>query len=191
MFVIEYVGDGQEEEVKVKEAMDTAMKWKGEGKIRYIAVSTHSHKVAASLCQALHPNLDALMLRYNMSHRKAAQTLSFPLCEQHGIPVMAFTSTRWNALQSGHAKWKERPPTTGECLSFALAASPPVEIVLHSARDENEFNDAMLGLQDNMLEEDILKWGKYGDLPWNELDQFDEYPEEQFHEISPPSSKNK
>jgi hypothetical protein len=42
--------------------------------------------------------LDLLMARYNMAHTQAERTL-FPLAVARGVPVVAFTSTRWNSLQ--------------------------------------------------------------------------------------------
>ena len=43
----------------------------GRGSVRYVGVSTHSHTVAAAL--AVDPAVDAVMLRYNMAHRMAAE----------------------------------------------------------------------------------------------------------------------
>ena len=51
-----------------------------------------------------------------------------------------------------------------------------MEIVLHSARNEAELEEALRGLRDIPAEE-VSKWRKYGDLDWND-DGFDEYPEE-------------
>ena len=42
--------------------------------------------------------LDLLMARYNMAHTRAEAAL-FPLAVKQGVPVIAFTSTRWNTLQ--------------------------------------------------------------------------------------------
>merc|ERR1712071_90572 len=127
------------------------------------------------------------MLRYNMSHKDAAELLSFPACVKWNKPVMAFTSTRWNSLQNNHYDWESNAPSTGECLSFALAgdvmsttkSSSPVEIVLHSARDEKELKDALDGIR-SLSADEIKMWRKYGDLDWN-YDGFDEYPDERIH----------
>ena len=175
MFVLEYVCHGEENDIK--QALKQAIEWKRRGLVRYIAASTHSHEIGASLCSET--GIDALMLRYNMSHRKAAENISFPACKDKNIPVIAFTTTRWNALQSGHEhSQNDTPPTSGECLSYALMTSPPVDMVLHSARDEEELKESMDALR-CMSKDVIFKWGKYGDLNWNEMDGFDEYPHEQ------------
>ena len=62
--------------------------------------------------------LDFLMARYNMAHAKAEWRL-FPLAEARDVPVVAFTTTRWNSLQRGHPRWDRDPPTTAECMAWA------------------------------------------------------------------------
>ena len=103
-----------------------------------------------------------------------------------------------NRLQAGHPNWpnkddeiSRRNPTTSECLSFALSSSSrmsrepwPVQIVLHSARTADELEEAMacLSQSTSMTEKDAAVWREYGDLEWNDLDGFDEYPEERTQE---------
>ena len=178
LFVLEYVCPHEMNSSDIQKAIEQALSWVDAGKVRYIAASTHSHVVGAAL--AKHAGIDALMLRYNMAHKYAAESLSFASCLIYNKPVIAFTSTRWNALQRNHESWDEDPPTTGDCLSFALAVSPPVEVLLHSARDEVELEEALNGIQ-KMPREEVLKWKMYGDLNWND-DGFDEYPEERLIE---------
>eukprot|EP00957_Ditylum_brightwellii_P026711 2020379-Ditylum_brightwellii.AAC.1 len=76
---------------------------------------------------ARHPDIEALMLRYNMAHKNAAEEVSLPVAREYGKPVIAFTTTRWNGLQELSSS---AGPTTAECLSFAFTpiVSPPVEI---------------------------------------------------------------
>ena len=173
----------------------------GRGSVRYVGVSTHSHTVAAAL--AVDPAVDAVMLRYNMAHRMAAEALSLPAAaaaeptatllrrsaeaasaaasetgdngnyeKRPGKPVIAFTTTRWNALlKATTTKTTSAPPTLGECLSYSLRgycaggndddgnaaaamAVGAVDVVLHSARDERELRDALaaLNLCNNLVE---------------------------------------
>ena len=152
-------------------------------KVRYLAISTHSHVVGTVL--ARHSGVDAMMLRYGMSHKDAAENLSFPSAQANEKPVIAFTSTRWNALQEGHADYPTlAPPTSTDCLAFALAANPPVEMVLHSARDEVELQETLGGLlvvQQPKTMKDMEQWRGYGALfEEANADFFDEYPEERF-----------
>ncbi|VEU41033.1 unnamed protein product [Pseudo-nitzschia multistriata] len=227
LFVLEYVcpeeaGDDSGDLVK---ALELARSWVRDGSVRYVGASTHSHSVGAWLgsldrgeerdndndndgASSPLPLLDAMMLRYNMGHKAAAEALSLPVCAERGIPVLAFTTTRWNRLQDGHPDWGQRAPTTPECLSFALSASSdergasagpdaptttedgagrPIEIVLHSARDAEELGEGMSCLDSSFVPPTIdagnraavAIWRDYGDLEWNDMDGFDEYPEEQ------------
>ena len=80
-----------------------------------------STTTAAAAAAELHQppcELDLLMARYNMAHTRAERTL-FPLAVARDVPIVAFTSTRWNSLQKGHLAWKEAPPTVADCMRFA------------------------------------------------------------------------
>ena len=140
---------------------------------------------------------DALVLRYNMSHKVAAESLSLPRALENGVPAVAFTTTRWNRLL------QQRCPTTSEnkdddarddvaitsadCIEFALR-HPAVEAVLHSARDEDELREALSPLLHRRLsagfgladddEYNALRAHGMDEAMWNEDDSFDEYPEE-------------
>jgi len=192
MFVLEYVCPSELESEDIQLAIEHAKKWVKDRKVRYIAASTHSHTVGSIL--ASYEGIDALMLRYNMAHKEAAKSMSLPACLKHKKPVIAFTTTRWNALQDGHKSWNIAVPSTGDCLSFALSdrlqlnVEPnsesnieeyewPIKIVLHSSRDEKELDEALTGLRSEVSDEEIQEWSNYGDLNWNN-DGFDEYPEE-------------
>lgn len=180
LFILEYICpyevDSNKKILKtnVLEAIQQAQSWKDKGRIRYIGASTHSHRVGGVL--ATMDEIDTVMLRYSMSHKDAAEHLSFPACACRDKPVLAFTTTRWNSMQEGHIEWNEDAPSTGECISFALACQPPVEVALHSARDEDELREALEGCRE-MSPDEIKTWRSYGDLDWTR-DGFDEYPDE-------------
>jgi len=186
-FVLEYVcpdeldGDGKLGR-ELQDAIRHAQRFVEQGKVRYLAASTHSHEVGRSL--SLTDDFDALMLRYNMSHRKAAESLSLPAAQERGTPVIAFTTTRWNRLQE-ESPAEMTPPTTSDCLKFALQ-NEAIEIVLHSARDEDELDDSLLPLFESTTKnrwvsgEEYSRWVSYGsdEKGWNIDDDFDEYPHE-------------
>ena len=160
-----------------------------EGKIRYILASTHSHFVGAVLANSKvrsTPSLDAIMLRYNLSHKSAAESLSFPYALQNRVPVIAFTTTRWNRLLSKDQCVngdETAPPSPADCIKFALR-HPAVEIVLHSSRDEEELENTLqsLILKPFNVESDekYNAWREYGqdEIKWNMNDDFDEFPNE-------------
>lgn len=192
-FVIEYVcpyeltPDNQMGE-ELERAIEHVHAMKRSGKVRYVVASTHSHAVGSGLASAAIGGaaaFDALMLRYNMSHRNAAEAISLPKARENGIPVLAFTTTRWNRLQSDPPFATEYCPNTADCIKFGLQ-NEQIEVVLHSARDENELDEALLPLfasagQPNWLsKEENERWRAYGNDEglWNEDDSFDEYPDE-------------
>jgi hypothetical protein len=132
------------------------------------------------------------MLRYNLSHKKAAESLSFSYALKNAVPVIAFTSTRWNRLLKqdplgNNTNESIAPPTTADCIKFALS-HPAVEMVIHSARDEKELMNAFSSLEETfyqrssdwLSEEEHAFLCAYGDneRKWNEKDGFDEYPSE-------------
>ena len=119
------------------------------------------------------------MLRYGMSHKDAAEKLSLPAARNYQKPVIAFTTTRWNRLQQQQEESQQDvPPTSADCLSFVFGTTPPVEAVLHSARNEEELLESFSGLR-QLSKKEELKWRNYG-TKFEELndDDFDEYPEE-------------
>lgn len=113
----------------------------------------HSHFTGAVLANSKVeslPALDAIMLRYNICHKKAAESLSFPFALKNDVPIIAFTTTRWNRLLTNNPVDIDTetmtPPTTADCIKFALQ-HPAVDIVLHSARDEDELDEALQPLK--------------------------------------------
>ncbi len=182
-FVLEYVcPDEWDSETQLgKElqvAIDHVRSYVRENKVRYVMASTHSHKVGHALAGAA--SLDAIMLRYNLSHRNGAETISFPEALENDLPVLAFTTTRWNGLQ----RTASPTVTTADCITFALQ-HPAVEVVLHSARDEDELDDALLPIISCSDRSHWMPNSKYDDLcayyddemAWNS-DGYDEYPDE-------------
>ena len=161
-FVLEYVCPHElasDERLgrELEQAIEHVHLMKKEGKIRYVMASTHSHSVGSALASATLPSgkdtsaFDGLMLRYNLSHRVAAESLSLPKALEKNIPVLAFTTTRWNRLQSDPPMVADSLPSTSDCLKFALH-HPAVEIVLHSARDYgNELDEALPPLFSQLL----------------------------------------
>lgn len=179
-FVLEYVCpyelDGDRIGSELQEAIDYLHSL---DKVRYVMASTHSHRVGRLLASG--SNLDALMLRYNMNHKKAAETISFPEAINRNIPVLAFTTTRWNRLQRNSSP----TVTTSDCIKFALNHQA-VEVVLHSARDEDELEDALLPLflcpdqcqwMSESKNDDLRTYYGGDEIDWND-DGFDEYPDE-------------
>ena len=92
----------------------------------------------------------------------------------HEIPVLAFTTTRWNTLQGGHSGWTNLPPpSTADCISFALAHSA-VHHAICSIRNISELSQTMGNLwhgEDSYGDKvaTMRRWREYGELVYQQL----------------------
>ena len=72
--------------------------------------------------------VDVLMQRYNMAHRGVEEVV-LPAAQAAGVPVVAFTCTRWGSLLEGHRDWSGPLPSAADCYAFALR-NPAVGVAL-------------------------------------------------------------
>lgn len=66
-----------------------------DGLIRRLGVTSHQRPLAAAMARS--GLLDGLMLRYNAAHRGAEREV-FPVTDQLGLPIVAYTALRWGEL---------------------------------------------------------------------------------------------
>jgi aryl-alcohol dehydrogenase-like predicted oxidoreductase len=66
-----------------------------DGVVRRIGATSHQRPLAATMAKS--GLLDVLMIRYNAAHRGAEREV-FPVTQPRGVPVIAYTATRWGAL---------------------------------------------------------------------------------------------
>jgi aryl-alcohol dehydrogenase-like predicted oxidoreductase len=66
-----------------------------DGLVRRIGATSHQRPLAAAMARS--GLLDVLMVRYNAAHRGAEREV-FPATSERGVPVIAYTATRWGAL---------------------------------------------------------------------------------------------
>jgi aryl-alcohol dehydrogenase-like predicted oxidoreductase len=72
IFFVEYVSpDDKPDEVRI--ALDLVSKWKEAGIIRYVGASVHDRGIAGDLAES--GQIDVLMHRYNMAHRKSEKSV--------------------------------------------------------------------------------------------------------------------
>jgi aryl-alcohol dehydrogenase-like predicted oxidoreductase len=134
---------------------------KQRGLVRHIGASVHSRDLALRLIAD--GRIEMLMHRYNMAHRKSAERV-LPAAEQAGIPVWAFTATRWGSLMQGHSRWTDAPPSAAECYRYCLA-QPAVKTILTAPETVEELEDDLSALKAGpMSREEIEKWSAFGDL---------------------------
>jgi predicted aldo/keto reductase-like oxidoreductase len=115
-------------------------------KVRLRGLTTHQRAFGAKLLDS--KKLDLLMIRYNAAHRGAEREV-FPVTDQRGIPVVAFTAQRWGAL-CGHTAEDPpgfSPPPTSAWYRFALH-NPSVSVVLMAPVDRRELDEDLALLDD-------------------------------------------
>lgn len=160
LFMLEYVAP-RDDRAQLQAALDQLYGWQAAGKIRYVGVTTHNRAIAIELLQAR--ACDVLMHRYNMAHRKAEQTV-FPAAQATGIPLIAFTATRWGSLLQGHPDWPHPTPTAADCYRMAIAPEA-VQLVLTAPKTPAELAANLMVLQAPTLSpSEMHHWQTYGDL---------------------------
>ncbi|MBV8887366.1 MAG: aldo/keto reductase [Chroococcidiopsidaceae cyanobacterium CP_BM_RX_35] len=159
-FFAEYLSP-QENPDEVETMLFQLQQWKTEGWMRYVGASTHNREIALQLIEQ--GGWDVLMLRYNMAHRKAEEDV-LPVAQAKGIPVVAFTCTRWGSLLKGHPQWHEPAPTAAECYRYALH-HPAVQVALTAPATLRQLQDNLFALNAPPLEiAEVEHWQTYGDL---------------------------
>lgn len=167
LFFAEYVhpSEGQEAIFGDAGALDVISDWKRRGRIRHVGASAHDRTLAARL--ARDPRVDVLMHRFNMAHRGALETV-FPAVREGGVPLMAFTSTRWGSLLEGHPRWDGDAPTAIDCYRYCLSY-PEVEFVLTAPRTIRELRQNLAVLASGPLgDAERRRWERYGDLVYGD-----------------------
>ncbi|MDP6450540.1 MAG: aldo/keto reductase [Lentisphaeria bacterium] len=148
--------------------------WRDRGEIRYVGVSAHDRDICLELMKT--GAVDVLMHRYNMAHRRSEERV-LPAAVDAGIPVVAFTCTRWGTLMRGHQKWpRARPlPSAADCYSFALS-HPAVQVALAAPATMVQLQSNLEVLQTSlpMDPDELAQWRAYGNLVYGEgLDDFE------------------
>jgi len=142
--------------------LDELRRFREEGKVHSIGISTHDRKLAGKL--AAEGTLDALMIRYNAAHR-GAEVEIFPHTRSHDTGVVGYTATRWTYLLRRPRGWpREAPvPTAGQCYRFVLS-NPDVDVCLTAPRSLREFKDNLASIQQGPLSAEEMKFMKqFGD----------------------------
>ena len=141
--------------------LDVLCAWRREGAIRYVGVSAHNRDLALRL--VTDGRIDVLMHRFNMAHRGAADSV-LPAAVAHGIPVVAFTATRWQTLLKGHPEWMGPVPSAPDCYRYCLTA-PAVQVVLSAPKTSAQARENLTILGEETLGRDTVStWESYGDL---------------------------
>ena len=117
-----------------------------EGVVRALGVTTHQRKLGAQIVRG--NGVDVLMIRYNAAHR-GAETDVFPVTDELGVPIVAYTGVRWGALLKPNPEDPEgfRPPSAPDCYRFALC-HPSVSVALMAPNGRAELEEDLSLLDD-------------------------------------------
>lgn len=164
VFFAEYVSPSDDIEAVLGPggAIEQIRRWKDKGAVRYVGATTHNRPLALRLIES--GRIDVLMHRYNMAHR-GSEAEVLPAAREAGIPVVAFTCTRWASLLKGHPKWTGVAPTAADCYRFVLM-NPAVRIALSAPATAAELADNVEMLDDAGPPdaETVRGWEAYGAL---------------------------
>lgn len=128
---------------------------KEQGKVRFLAVSTHNRPLLPSLFEEFERGespFDVFMVRYNAVHRGAEKEV-FPFVPTEAPPgLIAYTATRWgHLLDARKMPAGEAPLRARDCYRFSLM-QPSVDVVLAGPSDESQMNEALSALEAGPLE---------------------------------------
>ena len=168
LFFAEYVSPADDIDDVLREdgAVDEIWKWKSQGKVRYVGATAHSRPLSVALIDSA--RIQVLMHRYNMAHRKSEKAV-LPAAVAAGIPVVAFTCTRWGSLLKGHANWPGPAPTAADCYRFVLQ-HPAVHLALTAPATENHLRQNLTVLTEpgEPDPEEMAALKAYGDVVYGE-----------------------
>ena len=164
VFFAEYVTPN-EDIAQTWAVLDELWAWKERGLIRYVGATTHNRALALDLIKS--DRTEVLMHRYNMAHRKAQEQV-FPMAQQAGIPVVAFTCTRWGELLQGHPNWQGEIPTAADCYQYALHQKA-VHLALTAPQTQPQLEENLSVLHSpSLTPEALARWQEYGALVYGD-----------------------
>jgi aryl-alcohol dehydrogenase-like predicted oxidoreductase len=164
VFFAEYVTPS-EDIAQTWAVLDELWAWKERGLIRYVGATTHNRALALDLIKS--DRTEVLMHRYNMAHRKAQEQV-FPMAQQAGIPVVAFTCTRWGELLQGHPNWQGEIPTAADCYRYALHQKA-VHLALTAPETQAQLEENLSVLHSpSLTPEAVAQWQEYGALVYGD-----------------------
>jgi predicted aldo/keto reductase-like oxidoreductase len=170
VFFAEYISPADEHS-QVQAVLDELHIWKEKGLIRYVGATVHNRSIALELISG--GACEVLMHRYNMAHTKASEQV-LPAALQAGIPVVAFTCTRWGSLLKGHPDWQQEVPRAADCYRYALQ-HPAVRLTLTAPQTLTQLQENLRVLQAPQLSpNEAALWQEYGTLVYgNGQDAFE------------------
>jgi len=141
--------------------IDSAIRLKEKGMVRFIGLSSHNRKVFPDLQKE--GLFDLFHIRYNAAHR-GAETETFPFLEgEKRAGVVSFTATRWRKLLNPKKMPPGEPaPSAVDCYRFVLS-NPSVDICMMGAKNHEQMRENLSVLNSGpMTEEELNRMRKIG-----------------------------
>jgi aryl-alcohol dehydrogenase-like predicted oxidoreductase len=163
--VFMFLGVTQEKHL-TDHVMEEMARFREEGKVRAIGISTHARRHAGRL--AAEGALDVLMVRYNAAHRGAEKDI-FPHLGKHDPGIVSFTATRWRKLLSRPRGWprERRIPDAAMCYRFVLS-NPHVDVCMTAPSNMKQLEANLQALQQGPLDEEEMAYMReFGDAVYN------------------------
>jgi aryl-alcohol dehydrogenase-like predicted oxidoreductase len=138
------------------------LKFREEGKVHFVGISTHDRKLAGRLMAE--GDFNSIMMRYNAAHRGAEEDI-FPCLAKHNPGVISYTATRWRYLIRRPRNWPEdsRIPDAGMCYRFVLS-NPNVDVCLTAPANIKQLQENINAVRHGPLnEEDMTFIKEFGD----------------------------
>jgi aryl-alcohol dehydrogenase-like predicted oxidoreductase len=152
-------------------AREEMLRFKEEGKVRAIGMSSHDRAFAGKL--AAENSLDVLMVRYNAAHRGAEQDI-FPHLKKYNPGVVSFTATRWRYLMRQPRGWpkSEQLPSAGMAYRYVLS-NPHVHLCMMAPSNIKQFKLNLAEINNGKLDaEEEAFMLKFGDAVYHQKKWF-------------------
>jgi len=143
--------------------IEELVRFREEGKVRAVGVSTHDRIFAGELAKV--GALNAFMIRYNAAHRGAEKEI-FPHLAAHDPGLISYTATRWGYLLRRPRGWpSDLPvPTAKQCYRFVLS-NPHVDVCLTAPSNLRQLQENLQALEDGPLDSDEMNFlREFGDV---------------------------
>ena len=135
--------------------MEHVMGLKEQGKLRFLALSTHQRPLIPEL-ERDRP-IDIYHLRYNAAHRGAEAEVFDHLPDQGGPGIVTFTSNRWGSLMDpARMPPGEPPPSAADCYRFVLA-HPRVHVACCGPANTEELRQNLECLEQGPMSDEELE----------------------------------
>ncbi len=151
--------------------IEQLLRFKEEGKIGAIGLSTHHRAFAGELAKT--GAVDVLMIRYNAAHRGAERDI-FPNLQPHNPGVLSYTSTRWTSLVRRPKGWPPDRPMPDPSMAYRFVLSNPhVHACIMAPANERQLRENLAGIRRGPLDEGDMRTMKdLGDLVYSSSPSF-------------------